>query len=178
MKEASVLLGQVASYADNFKELRERLESCLIELHDIADEVETAERRTEGDPARAEELQDRLNVLYTLQRKHQARDLPALIAVRDSLRQKVSSVLNLDKEINRLRKDSDAALAAVTKQGTKLSESRRKSFPNFEKQLGLLLADLGMPHARIVVQHTTGAPAASGIDVVSILFTANKGAQP
>ena len=67
----------MASYADNFKELRERLNSCLIELHDIADEVETAERRTEGDPARAEELQDRLNVLYTLQRKHQARDLQA-----------------------------------------------------------------------------------------------------
>jgi len=41
-----------------------------------------------------------------------------------------------------------------------------------------LLADLGMPHARIVVQHGTGAPATSGIDVVSILFTANKGAQP
>ncbi|MDB5234841.1 MAG: repair protein RecN, partial [Hymenobacter sp.] len=178
MKEASVLLGQVASYADNFKELRERLESCLIELHDIADEVETAERRTEGDPARAEELQDRLNVLYTLQRKHQARDLPALMEVRESLRQKVSSVLSLDKEIARLRKDSDAALAAVTKQAAKLSESRRKSFPTFEKQLGALLADLGMPHARIVVEHRTGAPAASGTDVVSILFTANKGAQP
>ena len=178
LKEAVSLLGQVASYADNFRELRERLNSCLIELHDIADEVETAERRTEGDPARAEELQDRLNVLYTLQRKHQARDLPALIAVRDDLRQKVSSVLSLDKEIARLRKDSDAALAAVTKQGTKLSESRRKSFPTFEKQLGLLLADLGMPHARIVVQHSTGTPATSGIDVVSILFTANKGAQP
>ncbi|HEX8658988.1 MAG TPA: DNA repair protein RecN [Hymenobacter sp.] len=178
LKEAVTLLGQVANYADNFGELRQRLDSCLIELHDIADEVEIAERRTEGDPARAEELQDRLNVLYTLQRKHQARTLPALMAVRDELRQKVSSVLSLDKEIARLRKDSDAALAAVTKQAAKLSESRRKSFPTFEKQLGLLLADLGMPHARIVVQHSTGAPATSGIDVVSILFTANKGAQP
>jgi DNA repair protein RecN (Recombination protein N) len=178
LKEAVTLLGQVANYADNFGELRQRLDSCLIELHDIADEVEIAERRTEGDPARAEELQDRLNVLYTLQRKHQARTLPALLAVRDELRQKVSSVLSLDKEIARLRKDSDAALAAVTKQAAKLSESRRKSFPTFEKQLGLLLADLGMPHARIVVQHSTGAPATSGIDVVSILFTANKGAQP
>ncbi|MBD2766367.1 DNA repair protein RecN [Hymenobacter sp. BT664] len=178
LKEAMMLLGQVANYADNFQELRQRLDSCLIELHDIADEVETAERRTEGDPARAEELQDRLNVLYTLQRKHQARNLPALLAIRDELRRKVSSVLNLDKEIARLRKDSDAALAVVTKQATKLSESRRKSFPTFEKQLGLLLADLGMPHARIVVQHSTGAPATSGIDVVSILFTANKGAQP
>ena len=178
MKDASTLLGQVATYADNFRELRQRLESCLIELHDIADEVETAERRTEGDPARAEELQERLNVLYTLQRKHSVRNLGALLAVRDELRLKVGNVLNLDKQISRVRKDVEAALTAVTKQATKLSESRRKSFPRFEQELRDLVADLGMPNARIVVDHRAGAPSASGVDVVNILFTANKGAQP
>jgi DNA repair protein RecN (Recombination protein N) len=178
MKEGAVLLGQIAGFGDNFRELRQRLDSCLIELHDIADEVEAAERRTEGDPARAEELQSRLNTIYTLQRKHQVRDLPGLISLREELRQKVGSVLNLDKEIARVRKDADAALAAVTKQATRLSESRRKSFPRFEKELSTLLSELGMPHARIVVQHNTGAPTVSGTDVVSILFTANKGAQP
>jgi DNA repair protein RecN (Recombination protein N) len=178
MKEAAGLLGQIAGYADQFKTLKERLDSCLIELHDIADEVEAAERRTEGDPARIDELQGRLNVLYNLQRKHQVRDLEGLIAVRDELRLKVGSVLNLDKEITRLRKDAEGALATVKRQGAKLSESRLKSFPKFEKELGSLLADLGMPHARIVVQHAAGEPAASGLDVISILFTANKGAQP
>ena len=178
MKEAATLLGQVAGYAEPFRELKQRLDSCLIELHDIADEVEDAERRTEGDPARAEELQSRLTVLYSLQRKHQRRDLPGLLAVRDSLRQKVSSVLNLDKEISRLRNACDTALSQATKQAARLSESRRKVFPVFEKELSVLLADLGMPHARIVVEHKTGPLAASGTDVVSILFTANKGAQP
>jgi DNA repair protein RecN (Recombination protein N) len=51
-------------------------------------------------------------------------------------------------------------------------------FPKFEKELVGLLAELGMPHSRIVVQHQAGTPAASGIDLISILFTANKGAQP
>lgn len=178
MKDAAVLLGQVAGYAGPLKELKQRLDSCLIELHDIADEVEAAERRTEGDPARAEELQTRLTTLYTLQRKHQVRDLAALVEKREMLRQKVGSVLNLDKEISRLRKDADGALAAVTKQGTRLSESRRKAFPKFEKELSLLLSELGMPHARIVVEHRSGPPAVSGTDVVNILFTANKGAAP
>lgn len=178
IKDASVLLGQVAGYADQLKELKERLDSCLFELRDIAEEVEAAERRTEGDPARAEEVQSRLNTFYTLQRKHQVRDVASLIEKRELLRQKVGSVLNLDKEISRLRKDTDGALAAVTKQGAKLSESRRKVFPKFEKELSALLADLGMPHARIVVEHRAGPPAASGTDVVSILFTANKGAAP
>ncbi|MCC2547852.1 DNA repair protein RecN [Hymenobacter sp. BT175] len=178
MKEAATMLGQISAYADSFKTLKDRLDSCLIELHDIADEVETAERRTEGDPARIDELQGRLNVLYNLQRKHQVRDVPALLTVRDGLRQKVGSVLNLDKEITRLRKDTDGALATVKRQAAKLTESRLKSFPKFEKELASLLADLGMPHSRIVVQHTVSQPTASGTDVVSILFTANKGAQP
>ncbi|UYZ65142.1 DNA repair protein RecN [Hymenobacter weizhouensis] len=178
MKEASTLLGQIASYSEQAKELKQRLDSCLIELHDIADEIEAAERRTEGDPARIDELQGRLNVLYSLQRKHQVRDVVALLAVRDDLRDKVGSVLNLDKQIGRLRRDADAALATATKQAARLSEARRKSFPKFEKELAALLADLGMPHSRIVVQHQEGPLAASGLDVISILFTANKGAQP
>ncbi|MCR5887016.1 DNA repair protein RecN [Hymenobacter sp. J193] len=178
LKEASQLLGQVAGFASGLRELKERLDSCLIELRDIAGEVEDTERRTEGDPIRIDELQSRLNVLYNLQRKHQVRDVDGLLLVRDELRRKVSSVLNLDKEIARLRKDTDGALATVTRQAAKLSEARQKSFPKFERELALLLVELGMPHSRIVVQHSAGQPAASGIDVVSILFTANKGAQP
>jgi len=178
LKEAATLLGQIAPYAAMFRDLKDRLDSCLIELHDIAAEAEAAERRTEGDPARIDELQSRLNIIYNLQRKHQVRDVVALLTLRDELRDKVSSVLNLDKQISRLRRDADAALATATKLATRLSEARRKSFPKFEKELVALLADLGMPNSRLVVQHQAGPLAASGLDVISILFTANKGAQP
>jgi DNA repair protein RecN (Recombination protein N) len=178
LKEAASLLGQIAPYADVFRDLKARLDSCLIELHDIASEAEAAERRTEGDPARIDELQGRLNIIYNLQRKHQVRDIVALLNLRDELRDKVGSVLNLDKQISRLRRDADGALTTVTKLATRLSEARRKSFPKFEKELVALLADLGMPNSRLVVQHQTGTPSTSGIDIISILFTANKGAQP
>ncbi|MBX0292080.1 DNA repair protein RecN [Hymenobacter sp. HSC-4F20] len=178
MKEAATLLGQIASYSEQARELKHRLDSCLIELHDIADEIEVVERRTEGDPARIDELQGRLNVLYSLQRKHQVRDVVGLLTVRGDLRDKVGSVLNLDKQIARLRRDAEGTLATVKKQASRLSEARRKVFPKFEKELVGLLADLGMPNSRIVVHHQEGPPATSGIDVVSILFTANKGAQP
>ena len=178
LKEATTLLGQIAPYSEPARDLKHRLDSCLIEINDIVDEIEAVERRTEGDPARIDELQSRLNVLYSLQRKHQVRDVVALLAVRGDLRDKVGSVLNLDKQINRLRRDAEAALATVREQATRLSEARRKVFPKFEKELAALLTDLGMPHSRIVVQHHESQPAASGIDVVSILFSANKGAQP
>ncbi|KUG09579.1 DNA repair protein RecN [Solirubrum puertoriconensis] len=178
LKEASIMLGHIAGYSESVRQLKERLDSCLIELRDIADETEMAEQRTEADPRRLDELQARLTVLYNLQRKHQVRDLPGLLAVRDELQQKVGSVLNLDKEIACLRKDAEGALATVNKRAAHLSEQRRKAFPQFERELAELLFDLGMPNARLVVQHSTGQPTASGTDVISLLFTANKGAHP
>src|SRR6185369_17752481 len=73
IKDAAHLMGQVAQYSDSFQALKERLDSSMIELNDIAAEVEDAERKTEADPQRLEITQDRLNLLYTLQRKHQVR---------------------------------------------------------------------------------------------------------
>jgi DNA repair protein RecN (Recombination protein N) len=178
LKETSIMLGQIAGYSEAARLLKERVDSCLIELRDVAEEAEQAQQHTEADPLRLDELQQRLTVFYNLQRKHQVRDVAALIAVREELRQKVGSVLNLDKEISRLRRDAEGALATVNKRAAHLSEQRRKAFPQFEKELGELLCDLGMPNARLLVQHSTGQPAASGTDLISLLFTANKGAQP
>lgn len=178
LKETSITLGQIAAYSEAARQLKERLDSCLIELRDVADEAEQAQQRTEADPLRLDELQQRLTVLYNLQRKHQVRDLSALLLVREELRGKVGSVLNLDKEISRLRRDAEGALATVNKRAAHLSEQRRKAFPAFEKELAALLGDLGMPNARLLVQHSTGQPAASGTDLISLLFTANRGAQP
>ncbi|RAK65831.1 DNA repair protein RecN [Hymenobacter edaphi] len=178
LKETSIVLGQIAAYSEGARQLKERLDSCLIELRDVADEAEQAQQRTEADPLRLDEIQQRLTLLYNLQRKHQVRDLAALLLVREELRQKVGSVLNLDKEISRLRRDAEGALATVNKRAAHLSEQRRRAFPQFEKELAGLLFDLGMPNARLLVQHSTGQPATSGTDVISLLFTANRGAQP
>ncbi|GAB3832310.1 DNA repair protein RecN [Hymenobacter jeollabukensis] len=178
LKETSIMLGQIAAYSEGARQLKERVDSCLIELRDVADEAEQAQQRTEADPLRLDEIQQRLTLLYNLQRKHQVRDLPALLLVREELRQKVGSVLNLDKEISRLRRDAEGALATVNKRAAHLSEQRRRAFPQFEKELAGLLFDLGMPNARLLVQHSTGQPATSGTDVISLLFTANRGAQP
>lgn len=178
MKDASHLLGQVAAYSDSFQALKERLDSSLIELNDIAAEVETAERKTEADPQRLEVIQDRLNLLYTLQRKHSVRTVAELILLEQDLEGKVSGVHNLDAAIEKTKKEMTAAAAEVEQTGKTLSESRKKVFPKFETELHGLLSELGMPNARIVIEHQHVSPTATGLDLVSILFSANKGAQP
>ncbi|RAU82252.1 DNA repair protein RecN [Pontibacter arcticus] len=178
LKDTAQLISQLSSFSPKYEELRTRTESCMIELQDIAGELEDAERKTEADPARTEEVQERLNLIYTLQRKHQVPDIAGILEIQRDLEKKVGSVLNLDAAIASTQKKLEAAEKDVLKNAAKLSERRKASFGTFEKELYTLLAELGMPNARIVIQHNATPPTTTGTDEISILFSANKGAQP
>jgi DNA repair protein RecN (Recombination protein N) len=178
LKDTAHLIGQLALFSPKYEELRTRTESCMIELNDIAGELEDAERRTEADPARTTEVQERLNVIYTLQRKHQVQTIAELLEIQRELEGKVGSVLNLDNAIASTEKAMKEAEKAMLEKAAVLSERRKASFGKFEQELYILLAELGMPNARIVIQHKDAAPTATGTDEISILFSANKGSAP
>ncbi len=179
LKTVVTTLGALAPYADAYAALRERLQSALIEINDIADELTTAEQNTEADPKRLAQLEERLNLLYTLQRKHAVRDTPGLLAVRDDLRTRVGSVQELETRLLAARAASTTARADVLRLGQELSAGRTAAFPRFEQEVRDLLADLGMPNGRLTVRHDAApAPQPSGLDAVALLFTANRGAQP
>jgi DNA repair protein RecN (Recombination protein N) len=178
LKDTAHLIGHLAQFSPKYEELRSRTESCMIELNDIASELEDAERSTEADPERAAEVQERLNLIYTLQRKHQVQTNAELLELQRELEGKVGSVLNLDNAIASTKKAMQVAEKEVMEKAAILSERRKASFGKFEKELYTLLAELGMPNARIVIQHNETAPSATGTDEISILFSANKGAQP
>ncbi|MHC2990104.1 DNA repair protein [Pontibacter sp. HJ8] len=178
LKDTAHLIGQLALFSPKYEELRTRTESCMIELNDIAGELEDAERRTEADPARTTEVQERLNVIYTLQRKHQVQTIAELLEIQRELEGKVGSVLNLDNAIASTEKAMKEAEKEMLEKAALLSERRKASFGKFEQELYVLLAELGMPNARIVIQHKDAAPTATGTDEISILFSANKGSAP
>ncbi|MFD3002057.1 DNA repair protein RecN [Pontibacter toksunensis] len=178
LKDTVYLIGQLAQFSSKYEELRTRTESCMIELNDVAGELEDAERNTEADPQRTEEVQERLNLIYTLQRKHQVLTVAELLEIQRELEEKVGSVLNLDNAIASTEKAMKQAEKEVHEKAAILSERRKASFNTFEQELYILVADLGMPNARIVIQHNEVAPTATGTDDINILFSANKGAQP
>ncbi|QCR24603.1 DNA repair protein RecN [Pontibacter sp. SGAir0037] len=178
LKDTAYLISQLSQFSPKYEELRSRTESCMIELNDIAGELEDAERHTEADPERASEVQERLNMIYTLQRKHQVLTVAELLAIQHDLETKVGSVLNLDNAIASTQKAMLEVEKDVLAKAEILSERRKDSFGKFEQELYRLLAELGMPNARIVIQHSSTSPSATGTDEISILFSANKGAQP
>ncbi|WP_026462859.1 DNA repair protein RecN [Adhaeribacter aquaticus] len=178
LKDATYLVGQLTEFGEQYKNLKERLDSCAIELNDVVGELENAERYTEADPEKTEQVQERLNIIYTLQRKHQARNNVELLQIEADLEAKVSSVHNLDESLATTKEEMEKAFAKVEELGAALSESRKVVFDHFTDEIHTLLADLGMPNARLVIQHNAGTPTATGIDVISILFSANKGSSP
>ena len=178
LKDAAYLLNQVSAYGDQFQTLKERLDSCLIEINDIAAEVETAERKTEADPEKADQVQERLTLIYNLQRKHQALNNAELLQIQADLEKKVNSVLNLDEAINRTKQQMEAIYEQVKELAGQLSQTRQSVFTKFQDEIHALLSELGMPNAQLVFQHITGLPTVTGIDVINILFSANKGAAP
>jgi DNA repair protein RecN (Recombination protein N) len=171
-------LRTVGKYAESYRQLAQRLESVVIELKDITREVEAEEGSVELDQERIVALQDRLSALYKLQQKHGVQTVAELIALRNELSGKVNRAEGLDEEIAATAQQLDEARQQLASAGLALSQKRQGVFDTLVRQIESLLGDLGMPEARLQIDHRTIAPAPTGLDEVNLLFTANKGMKP
>ncbi|WP_234733345.1 DNA repair protein RecN [Tellurirhabdus bombi] len=171
-------LNYISRLSDQFEQLRDRAQSSLIELRDLAGEISTEQEGVETNETRAETVRERLNLVYNLQTKHQAKTVQELLAIQAELERKVSKVLNLDDEIAAAKASADDALQQLTQSAQTLSNSRKEVLPLIEKEIGSLLNDLGMPNASLAISSETGKPTTNGIDTISFLFSANKGVKP
>ncbi len=171
-------LQSIAPYSAEYENLLKRLESTRIELIDILAEVENSEEKIEYDPQRAEEVKERLGLIYQLQQKHRLQNVTQLLELQHSLQLKADKTNNVDD----LLKEANNALAKTEKDlslaANDLSKSRQKTFAPLTKQLTSLLKELGIPNAALAVEHTTIAPTPKGSDSIEILFSANKGISP
>ncbi|MDX2304874.1 MAG: DNA repair protein RecN [Microscillaceae bacterium] len=171
-------LGSISDLSPKFEELRQRLESAMIELQDIAAELEREEEMVEFNPERIETVSGRLSLLYNLQQKHQATDVADLLKIQEALDHKVSKVVNFDEEISRVKAALDQKQQQLTQKATLLSESRASVIPQIEQELKGLLAELGMPNGTIKITQEQIEPTAEGLDLINFLFSANKGVEP
>lgn len=171
-------LTYISKLSSQYEQLLQRAQSSLIELRDLADEISVEQDRVDLDDTRAETIRERLNLVYQLQTKHQAKDVAALIALRDELGQKVSKVLNLDDALTDAKAQADAARAQLQRSAGALSASREAVLQPIETEIGHLLNDLGMPNASLKIHAETGKPTPTGVDTISFLFSANKGVKP
>lgn len=171
-------LNAIASIAPQYEQWRERVQSILIELKDIAAEVESEEENVELDDEKISQIQERLNLIYNLQHKHQVQRIGELLDIQTLLRRKVSKVLNLDDTLAQLQIQLQEAQQSLNQAAQTLSDSRQAVLPAIEAQVTALLVELGMPNASLKLRAEVSKPTLTGIDTISFLFSANKGIAP
>lgn len=156
-------------------ELIERLDSSYIELKDISQEILDKEEDIEFNPMRLDEVNERLNLIYSLQQKHRVTTISELLTLQDEYAEKLSAITSSDEEIENLHKKVAMLFAEVKQKGEVLTQKRTDAAKEVEKQMASRLMPLGMPNVRFQVELTQRKEAGLyGWDSVSFLFSANK----
>lgn len=156
-------------------ELAERLESTYIELKDVFQEVSSQEEDVEFNPDRLEEVNDRLNLIYTLQQKHRATTVEELLTLAEEYAAKLAAITSYDERIGELTTLCDTLYNKVRKQAAVLTKARTGAAREVEKQMASRLVPLGMPNVRFQVEMgIRKEPGVHGEDTVNFLFSANK----
>lgn len=171
-------LTKIAPYSKEYQELSERISSVKIELDDIVSELESANEQVDFNPLEATQLNDRLQLIYNLQKKHYVNSISALLIILEELSTKVSTVENAEQRLL----DQETIVTEIANKldtiALKISEARKRIIPTVSKQLEAILDNLGMSHARFQIKNNiTEQYYKNGKDVLSFLFSANKGGQ-
>lgn len=174
-KECRQTLQNISNVYPSASEWTERLQSCYIELKDIAHDLSLAGEETEFNPERLDYVNERLNLIYNLQQKHRTDTVEGLLELADEYRQKLNDISSFDERIAELRRQKDTIYNNVVEQAQGLTRLRTESARHIEEQMKTLLLPLGMPNARFAVELASRKePDLNGIDNVTFLFSANK----
>ena len=153
----------------------DRLESCYIELKDLANDVSSAGEDVEFNPTRLEFVNDRLNLIYTLQQKHHVSSVDELISIAKELRTQLDAITSSDDRIQELTHQKEDLYNKVIASARLLTDMRTIAAQEIEKQMQAYLVPLGMPNVRFAVElNPRKEPDGNGMDYVNFLFSANK----
>ena len=174
-KDCIHTLQSIAKVYSPAQEWTTRMENCHIELKDLACEIANASEDIEFNPSRLEFVNERLNLIYSLQQKHHVSSVEELIDIAKELRTQLDAITSSDDRINELTRRKEELYGKVKTSAQLLTNVRTIAAKEIEKQMQAYLVPLGMPNVRFAVELTPRKePDASGMDSVSFLFSANK----
>lgn len=158
----------------NLPELVQRLQSAQIEIQDIADETARISNQINYDPDKIERLNERLSLGYKLQKKHGVNSTKDLLEIQNELEEKLQAVLNIDEAIQQKEKECDRLLTKAKKMAEEISAGRHKEAKPFTEKVNKLLAQVGMPNAKLKVSIEPVELNDAGCNSIEFLFDANK----
>ena len=173
LRQAATALRGIERVLPAAEELAARMESCHIELKDIAGEVSTMVGDVDFDPAELDRIEQRLDRLYELEKKYRVETVDALIAERERLGEELTKVENGDEALQAQTTLCEQLRQTCGKKADVLTRLRQKAAKTIEQALRERLVPLGMPKVRFEIKIESRQLSAEGQDSVSFLFSAN-----
>ncbi len=178
LKSLAATLRSVAGLLPALDALYDRLQSVVLELEDIARDLQSMTDTIPNDADRLQFVQERLSVLYRLQKKHHVANTEALLQLKDTWKQKILTIQSQDHDLEQLRNTLRQQEHALCQLAQQLSQNRKQYAAQAVDMLNSLLAQVGMPQAKLQLQHDVLPPdqlSVNGIDVIRFLFSPNPG---
>ncbi|MEM7186233.1 MAG: AAA family ATPase, partial [Bacteroidota bacterium] len=178
VNEARSLITSIRGFSSEYQTLWERLNSVMIELEDISEDVERASEDVDADPVLLEEVNEKLQRLHSLQQKHLVSSVPELIQIEKELAGKIDTSSTIDARIEQLQVEVLTTKKELETHAVQLNKNRTNAVPALKEKLEVFLGELGLPNAQFHFEfNETEEFRSNGNAELEVLFTANKGAK-
>lgn len=175
LKSAEQSIGRLQSVYPQAEQFYQRLHSAVLDLKDLASEIAAEGDRIEADPARQEQTQERLDLIYSLQQKHKTDSVSGLLALQAEYTERLNSIDSYEERLTTLSQRIETLQAEARDMAAKITAERKKTAPKIEKHIMEQLFRLGMASAQLKIEISPAdALRADGADVIRFLFTANR----
>ena len=179
LNEVRRLLEKIVTYYPAAENLIQRIESTIIELNDVGNELNNRAFGIENDPSRLETVTERLDILNSLMQKHRADDIKSLIEIREEIRSAVTGIETSDDRLRELEGMLDKRRTRLNELANKITENRSFNIPSIEEKMRSLLVQLGIPNGRFEIKMIQESNFSEyGRDHAEFLFSANKQVLP
>ena len=179
LREVKINLSKIKAFLPDGESMLSRTESTLIELDDLAYEIDKLSSTIEADPQRLTVVNNRLDLIYSLVQKHRAANLNELLIKKEEISNLIKSIVSSDERLAELESLLENEIKTLSQVSNKISDMRSKVIPDIELKITNLLKQLGMPNAKFRIALTQLHDfTPTGIDQADFLFSANKQIAP
>ncbi len=176
IRRLNIILNRTSKFSNKYLQISTRVEGLLFEIEDIKHEILNSVEQVEGESNKISEIESKLDLIYSLQKKHSVNSVNELIVVRDNLKSKLLKKESVIIDIDNLKIEIKNKTLLLNEQSKKITKSRKKVIPALKSKLEIILADLGMENAKFnFVLKESETYNNYGCDDIDVLFSANKG---
>ena len=175
LKQSVHKLQNLSDYSEKISNVAERLQSAYIEIKDIISDISYLQENIQSDPKRLDIINDRLNLIYSLEQKHHVNSVEELLQLQQNLEGKLKNIESADNQIDELQQKTESLYSEMLKLGKSITQARTQSALKVEDELKKRLIPLGIPNVRFHIEISSlQEPEEYGMDKVSFLFSGNK----